>query len=192
MISRTDLRRAWHLGSAAARSVADLGPSTTGLVIANTIVQGVKSMARVARGRRSAVHALPGLLTRYEDCTDGASFYFERACLEVRFVTGQIVRITWTPGLLPVAYGLRGPADRTSGLSAPQPSHYGVGGVVHAVHTKPGSRHRAWLPISLLRQTRFALEFCCPPSPCPACLDERLPDPTCLSAEPLMSNQMGE
>ncbi len=87
---------------------------------------------------------------------------------------------------------LRGSADRHAGLVAPQPTHYSVGVVVHAVHTKPGSRHRAWLPISLLRQTRFALEFCCPPSPCPACLDERLPDPTCLSAEPLMSNQMGE
>ncbi|MHB8262993.1 MAG: TIM-barrel domain-containing protein [Acidimicrobiales bacterium] len=118
MISRTDLRRAWHLGAAVVRSAADLGPSTTGLVIVNTIVQGVKGMARETRGKRRAEHVLPGLLTRYEDSTDGASFYFERACLEVRFVTSQIVRITWTPGLLPVAYGPRvgWPGSESSGV----------------------------------------------------------------------------
>jgi hypothetical protein len=55
----------------------------------------------------------------------------------------------------------RGSADRHLGLVAPLTSHCCVVVVAHA------------------------LQHALPSPPCPARLDERLPDPTCLSAEPL-------
>ncbi len=62
---------------------------------------------------------------------------------------------------------LRGPADRASGLSVPQPSHRCVGGVVHA----------PWHAL--------------PPPPSAACLDERLAFPEPLSAGPLTDSLSG-
>ena len=58
-------------------------------------------------------------------------------------------------------WSFRGSVDRHLGRTAPQTSHYCV--VVVGQALQPAS----------------------PPPPCPARLDERLPDPTCLSTEPL-------
>ncbi len=62
--------------------------------------------------------------------------------------------------------GLRGPADRASGLSVPQPSYSCVGAVVHAI------------------------QHALPPPPCSTWLDERLAFPEPLSAGPLTDDSL--
>lgn len=48
----------------------------------------------------------PGKLNQAEPMTNGAKFYFEEAELEVCFLTADLVRVTWKPGLLPIPYGI--------------------------------------------------------------------------------------
>lgn len=48
----------------------------------------------------------PGKLLRAEPRERGAQFYFEQAELEVCFLTPDLVRIDWKPGIPPIPYGI--------------------------------------------------------------------------------------
>ena len=48
----------------------------------------------------------PGKLLQTESTSRGANFYFEQAQLEVCFLTSDLVRIEWKPGLAPVPYAI--------------------------------------------------------------------------------------
>lgn len=48
----------------------------------------------------------PGKLLRAEPSDRGATFYFEQAELEVVFLTADLVRLNWKPGMLPVPYAI--------------------------------------------------------------------------------------
>ena len=48
----------------------------------------------------------PGKLLRAESSPRGANFYFEKAELEVTFLTTDLVRIDWKPGVPPVPYAI--------------------------------------------------------------------------------------
>jgi alpha-glucosidase len=48
----------------------------------------------------------PGKLLQVEATERGASFYFERAELEIAFLAADLVRMTWKPGILPIPYGI--------------------------------------------------------------------------------------
>lgn len=50
--------------------------------------------------------ALPGMLKRVVPHQSGASFSFENAELQVQFLAGDLVRLTWLPGSLPPPYAL--------------------------------------------------------------------------------------
>jgi alpha-glucosidase len=50
------------------------------------------------------IFSQPGKLLRAERLENGAQFYFEQAELNVCFLTPDLVRLTWQPGLLPVPY----------------------------------------------------------------------------------------
>ncbi|BAY99035.1 alpha-glucosidase [Tolypothrix tenuis PCC 7101] len=49
----------------------------------------------------------PGKLLRAEAKARGANFYFEMAELEVCFLTEDLVRINWKPGIPPIPYGIQ-------------------------------------------------------------------------------------
>ncbi|QIR40909.1 glycoside hydrolase family 31 protein [Tolypothrix sp. PCC 7910] len=49
----------------------------------------------------------PGKLLRAEATVRGANFYFEMAELEVCFLTEDLVRINWKPGIPPIPYGIQ-------------------------------------------------------------------------------------
>lgn len=48
----------------------------------------------------------PGKLVQAESTKRGAIFYFEQAELEIDFLTADLVRLTWKPGLLPIPYAI--------------------------------------------------------------------------------------
>ncbi len=48
----------------------------------------------------------PGKLLRAEPIARGANFYFELAELEIYFLTEDLVRINWKPGISPIPYGI--------------------------------------------------------------------------------------
>ncbi|WP_404786622.1 TIM-barrel domain-containing protein [Altericista sp. CCNU0014] len=48
----------------------------------------------------------PGMLLRAEQIVSGARLYFERAELEICFLTPDLVRIDWKPGTLPIPYAI--------------------------------------------------------------------------------------
>lgn len=48
----------------------------------------------------------PGKLVRAESIASGATFYFEQAELEVRFLSPDLIRFDWKPGLPPVPYAI--------------------------------------------------------------------------------------
>ena len=56
----------------------------------------------------STEEKLPGRMGQYRSVPGGAEFQFEHAHLEVHFLKEDMVRITWTPGVLPVPYALAG------------------------------------------------------------------------------------
>ncbi len=90
-------------------AVGNLGPKWTGLVAANTAKQlGQDAWAALgaAREARSAVWEDPGPLEAFEKEGEGGIFRFTRAELEIAFISPAVVRVTWTPGVLPVPYGL--------------------------------------------------------------------------------------
>ncbi len=51
-------------------------------------------------------HELPGAFLDQSPINRGAKFKFENACLEVQFLTHDMARLTWQPGLLPVPYAI--------------------------------------------------------------------------------------
>ncbi len=48
----------------------------------------------------------PGKLLKAEPTPKGARFYFEQAELQVSFLTPDLVRVEWFPGLPPIAYAI--------------------------------------------------------------------------------------
>jgi len=48
----------------------------------------------------------PGKLNHAESKPSGAAFYFDEAELEICFLTADLVRVTWQPGVLPIPYGI--------------------------------------------------------------------------------------
>ena len=48
----------------------------------------------------------PGKLLRAEATPRGARFYFEQAELEVSFLTPDLVRVEWFPGMPPIPYAI--------------------------------------------------------------------------------------
>ncbi|MDX2099952.1 MAG: glycoside hydrolase family 31 protein [Leptolyngbyaceae cyanobacterium bins.59] len=48
----------------------------------------------------------PGKLTQAEATDRGAKFYFEQAELDVTFLTPDLVRLDWKPGISPIPYGI--------------------------------------------------------------------------------------
>jgi len=48
----------------------------------------------------------PGNLLQASEIPNGAHFDFEKASLEIVFLTADVARLTWTPGPLPLPYGL--------------------------------------------------------------------------------------
>lgn len=49
---------------------------------------------------------LPGTLRQAKAINRGAYFYFEQAELEVTFLTSELVRVNWFPGLAPIPYAI--------------------------------------------------------------------------------------
>ncbi len=49
----------------------------------------------------------PGNLVQASEISNGAQFDFDKASLEVQFLAEGVTRLTWTPGSLPLPYGLR-------------------------------------------------------------------------------------
>jgi alpha-glucosidase len=48
----------------------------------------------------------PGKLLKAEPKAKGARFYFEQAELEVSFLTPDLVRVEWFPGIPPIPYAI--------------------------------------------------------------------------------------
>jgi alpha-glucosidase len=53
-----------------------------------------------------SLNFVPGKLLRAEVVTSSIHFYFEQAELEICFLTSDLVRMNWKPGLLPIPYAI--------------------------------------------------------------------------------------
>jgi alpha-glucosidase len=58
------------------------------------------------QAQQSSFTTLPGKLHQVKTLSNGASFRFDHAQLELIFLAPDLVRITWEPGILPVPYAL--------------------------------------------------------------------------------------
>jgi alpha-glucosidase len=119
---RTTLRRAVAQARVTAHAVHHLGPRTVGLILANSARRHQQRPRPTTRGRAGPLPLSPGRLDRVEVWNPQPGtvlFHFERATLEVSFLTDDVVRVSWGPGPAPVPYAIAG------GLSGPAP-------VVHA------------------------------------------------------------
>jgi alpha-glucosidase len=99
-------RRALARGRLVARTVTELGPRTMGLVAANSARRQVVAWRHQAGRRPIGVGQMPGRLRQTVPDATGAHLQFEEAELEVRFLASDVVRLSWGPGLPPVAYAV--------------------------------------------------------------------------------------
>jgi alpha-glucosidase len=93
-----------------AHAVHHLGLHTIGLVVANSARQSWRRRRRVPP-RPDAPPVSPGRLERVEvwnPMPGTVLFHFERARLEVAFLAGDVVRVSWGPGPEPVPYAIAG------------------------------------------------------------------------------------
>ncbi len=91
-----------------AHAVHHLGLRTVGLIIANSARRRRQAVPDSA-SRSGAVAVTPGRLVKVEVWNPRpgtALFHFERARLEVAFLTDDVVRVSWGPGPEPVPYAI--------------------------------------------------------------------------------------
>jgi alpha-glucosidase len=119
---RLSYRRTLARARLGARTVADLGPRTIGLVVANSARRQIDvwragAVRSPGTARRAAFTGdAPGRLLDVDDDVHGAHFEFENARLEVSFLASDVVRLSWGPGPVPVPYAL---ADETTWVAPP-------------------------------------------------------------------------
>ncbi len=109
--SPTRLRRAATRARVTAHAVHHLGLRTVGLILANSARRHLQR-PQPGGGRRVEHGAIaPGPLERVEVWNPQPGtvlFHFERARLEVSFMAGDVVRVSWGPGPDPVPYAVTG------------------------------------------------------------------------------------
>ncbi len=113
---RTTLRRAAARARVTAHAVHHLGLPTVGLILANSARRQLQRTRPGSESHADAAAVSPGRLERVEvwNPQPGTTqFHFERARLEVAFLAGDVVRVTWGPGPDPVPYAI------TEALSGP-------------------------------------------------------------------------
>lgn len=112
-----DVRRSLRLALARARlayhTISDLGLSTTVAVVANSAERRRAGPAEWAARISSDPPVEPGPLLEGTPIAGGARFTFSRAELEVRFVAGDVLLVTWGPGPEPHPYASEPPAQWT-------------------------------------------------------------------------------
>lgn len=94
-------------GSRAAAALRTIGVSGIARSVRYAIAKSLIDR-RFRPPARTASPEPPGRCQNAEPLVGGARFHFDRGDLEVQYLAGDLVRVTWSPGTLPIPYALAG------------------------------------------------------------------------------------